>query len=36
MDHMIEHGYNKLAEWVEYELKIANYDDAPEKVKKVF
>ena len=27
---------DKLAEWVEYELKIANYEDAPEKVKKVF
>ena len=24
----------KLAEWVEYELQIANYDDAPEKIKK--
>ena len=34
MDHMIEHGYSKLAEWVEYELKIANYEDSPEKVKK--
>ena len=33
-DHMIKHGYTKLAEWVEYELKIANYDDAPEKIKK--
>ena len=33
-DHMIKHGYKKLAEWVEYELKIANYDDAPEKIKK--
>ena len=33
-DHMKAHGYSKLAEWVEYELKIANYDDAPEKIKK--
>ncbi len=33
-DHMKAHGYSKLAEWVEYELKIANYDDSPEKVKK--
>jgi GNAT superfamily N-acetyltransferase len=33
-DHMKVHGYSKLAEWVEYELKIANYDDSPEKVKK--
>ena len=33
-DHMKSHGYSKLAEWVEYELKIANYDDSPEKVKK--
>jgi len=33
-DHMKNHGYSKLAEWVEYELKIANYDDSPEKVKK--
>ena len=33
-DHMKAHGYNKLAEWVEYELKIANYDDSPEKIKK--
>ena len=33
-DHMIAHGYKKLAEWVEYELKIANYEDSPEKVKK--
>ena len=33
-DHMKTHGYSKLAEWVEYELKIANYDDAPEKIKK--
>ena len=33
-DHMIAHGYKKLAEWVEYELKIANYDDSPEKIKK--
>ena len=33
-DHMIAHGYRKLAEWVEYELKIANYEDSPEKVKK--
>ena len=28
------HGYNKLAEWVEYELKIADYKNAPEKIKK--
>ena len=33
-DHMKSHGYSKLAEWVEYELKIANYDDSPEKIKK--
>jgi len=33
-DHMKAHDYNKMAEWVEYELKIANYDDSPEKVKK--
>ena len=33
-DHMKAHGYSKLAEWVEYEVKIANYDDSPEKVKK--
>ncbi len=33
-DHMKDHGYSKLAEWVEYELKIANYDDSPEKIKK--
>jgi GNAT superfamily N-acetyltransferase len=33
-DHMKDHGYKKLAEWVEYELKIANYEDSPEKVKK--
>lgn len=33
-DHMKAHGYNKMAEWVEYELKIASYDDSPEKVKK--
>ena len=33
-DHMRAHGYSKLAEWVEYELKIANYDDSPEKIKK--
>jgi len=33
-DHMKTHGYSKLAEWVEYELKIANYDNAPEKIKK--
>ena len=33
-DHMIAHGYKKLAEWVEYELKIANYKDSPKKVKK--
>ena len=33
-NHMKSHGYSKLAEWVEYELKIANYDDSPEKVKK--
>ena len=33
-DHMIAHGYKKLAEWVEYELKIANYEDSHEKVKK--
>tara|TARA_B100000989_G_C19499336_1_gene453531 strand:+ start:271 stop:1410 length:1140 start_codon:yes stop_codon:yes gene_type:complete len=33
-DHMKEHGYKKLAEWVEYELKIANYENSPEKVKK--
>jgi len=33
-DHMKAHGYSKLAEWVEYELKIANYDDSPEKIKK--
>ena len=31
---MKAHGYSKLAEWVEYELKIANYDDSPEKIKK--
>ena len=33
-DHMKDHGYKKLAEWVEYELKIANYEDSPEKIKK--
>ena len=33
-DHMKALGYSKLAEWVEYELKIANYDDSPEKIKK--
>ena len=33
-DHMRAHGYNKLAEWVEYELKIADYKNAPEKIKK--
>ncbi|HJN78506.1 MAG TPA: GTP cyclohydrolase, partial [Flavobacteriaceae bacterium] len=33
-DHMKAHGYNKLAEWVEYELKIADYENAPEKIKK--
>ena len=33
-DHMKAHGYSKLAEWVEYELKIANYDNSPEKIKK--
>ena len=33
-DHMRAHGYNKLAEWVEYELKIADYQNASEKIKK--
>ena len=33
-DHMNAHGYKKQAEWVEYELKIADYEDAPEKIKK--
>ena len=33
-DHMRAHGYNKLAEWVVYELKIADYINAPEKIKK--
>ena len=33
-NHMKAHGYSKLAEWVEYELKIANYDNSPDKVKK--
>ena len=33
-DHMRAYGYNKLAEWVEYELKIADYKNAPEKIKK--
>ena len=33
-DHMKDHGYKKLAEWVEYELKIANYEESPEKIKK--
>ena len=33
-DHMRAHGYNKLAEWVEYELKIADYKNASEKIKK--
>ena len=33
-DHMRAYGYNKLAEWVEYELKIADYKNASEKIKK--
>lgn len=33
-DHMRALGYNKLAEWVEYELKIADYKNASEKIKK--
>ena len=32
--HLIELGFEKLAEWVEYKIKIFSEEDAPEKVKK--
>ena len=32
--HLIQLGFKKLAEWVEYKIKIFSEEDAPEKVKK--
>ena len=33
-EHLKKLGFTKLAEWVEYKIKIFSADDAPEKVKK--
>ena len=33
-EHLKKLGFNKLAEWVEYKIKIFSAEDAPEKVKK--
>lgn len=32
--HMEDLGLNKLAQWVEYEIKITSFEDSPEKVKR--
>ena len=32
--HLKELGFSLLAQWVEYEIKIANFEDSPEKVKR--
>ena len=32
--HLETLGYQKLAQWVEYEMKIASFEEAPEKVKR--
>ncbi len=33
-EHLIELGYKKLAQWVEYEIKIASFEDSPEKIRR--
>ena len=33
-DHLEALGYEKLAQWVEYEIKIASFDESPKKVKR--
>ncbi len=33
-DHLKALGYKKLAQWVEYEIKISSFEDSPEKVKR--
>ena len=32
--HLKELGFSLLAQWVEYEIKITNFEDSPEKVKR--
>ena len=32
--HLKKHGYKKEAVWIEYEIKIASSENAPEKIKK--
>ena len=32
--HLEELGYKKLAQWVEYEIKISSFEDSPEKVRR--
>ena len=31
--HLIQLGFKKLAEWVEYKIKIFSEEDAPEKLR---
>lgn len=33
-EHLKALGYKKLAQWVEFEIKISSYEDSPEKVKR--
>jgi len=33
-EHLIKLGYEKLAQWVEYEIKIASFEESPEKVRR--
>ncbi len=33
-EHLKKLGYQKLAQWVEYEIKISSFDESPEKVKR--
>jgi len=33
-EHLINLGYEKLAQWVEYEIKIASFEESPEKVRR--
>lgn len=34
VEHMKALGMNKLAQWVEYEIKISSFEDSPEKVRR--
>ena len=33
-EHLLELGFDKAAKWVEYEIKIADFESSPEKVKR--